>query len=73
MEEVTFTDSAFEQYVRDLILKPSPSVIYTSDLWAVTEFVMPEEVTDFSDLHYFTGLHSLTIHNGCLLYTSRCV
>ena len=25
---------------------------------------MPEEVTDFSDLHYFTGLHSLTIHNG---------
>lgn len=64
MEEVTFTDSAFEQYVRDLILKPSPSVIYTSDLWAVTEFVMPEEVTDFSDLHYFTGLHSLTIHNG---------
>ena len=76
VEEVTFTDSAFEQYVRDLILKPSPSVIYTSDLWAVTEFVMPEEVTDFSDLHYFTGLHSLTIHNGmfddytCLLYTS---
>ena len=64
VEEVTFTDSAFEQYVRDLILKPSPSVIYTSDLWAVTEFVMPEEVTDFSDLHYFTGLHSLTIHNG---------
>lgn len=64
MEKVTFTDSAFEQYVRDLILKPSPSVIYTSDLWAVTEFVMPEEVTDFSDLHYFTGLHSLTIHNG---------
>ena len=50
--------------MRDLILKPSPSVIYTSDLWAVTEFVMPEEVTDFSDLHYFTGLHSLTIHNG---------
>ena len=45
-------------------LKPEKDGLFCEKIFGPTKDWVPEEVADFSDLHYFTGLHSLTIHNG---------
>lgn len=63
IEIVDLSDPALETYVRDLLSRGSGSDLTTADLWSITEMVIPEEVTDLSQMHYFTGLTSLTIEN----------
>lgn len=61
VEPVTLADAALDAYVRELLSKSSDSELTTADLWSITELVVPEEVADFSQLHYFSGLTSLAI------------
>lgn len=63
IEVVDLADPNLEIYVRDLLSRGSGSDLTTADLWSITEMTIPQEVTDFSQLHYFTGLTSLTIEN----------
>lgn len=62
IEDVTFADTTLEAYVQEQLNKTGRT-LKTNDLWAVTELEVPEEVAVLSDLSYFTGLESLTIHN----------
>ena len=63
LEEVTLSDSALDQAVREQLgLGPSDPLM-SDVLWSVTHLTVPETVTDLSDLAQFTGLQSLTIQN----------
>lgn len=64
IEEISFASPELEAMVREQLYLPDASPVLTSDLWDVTELTLPETVTDYSDLHYFTSLTSLTIQNS---------
>lgn len=64
IEEVHFSDSAFEESVRKILNVDSEKVLFTNDLWEITTFLVPENVTDYSDLRYLPYLQDLTIQNG---------
>lgn len=64
VEEITFASRELESFVRDTLYIPRTSAVLTSDLWSVAELEVPEDVTDYSDLRYFTNLTSLRIENG---------
>lgn len=61
VEPVTLADSAVEAALREQLLFGENTTIYTSDLWTVTEFTVPAEATDLSDLSHLMYLESLTI------------
>lgn len=63
VEPVQLSDSALDRDVRELLSRSATSELTTADLWGITELTFPEDGTDLSDLAYFTGLTSLTIHN----------
>lgn len=66
IEEVTFSDSAMEQAIRETLNVASETVIYTDELWDIKEFTVPEGVTAFDDLAKLPYLTSLTISGGSL-------
>lgn len=63
VEEVTLADSAVDAAVRQLLSLDAADPIMTDDLWTIAALELPETVTDLSDLPYFTGLRSLTVHD----------
>ena len=63
VEEITLTDSAVDSTVRQLLSLNESDTIMTEDLWTIAALELPETVADLSDLPYFTGLRSLTIHD----------
>lgn len=63
IENVTLQDPALDGYVRELLNKSADAPLRSDELWNLTELVLPQEVTDFTDLTRFTGLTSLTIQN----------
>ncbi len=63
IEEVVFASPELEGYVRDTLFIPRTSAVMTSDLWQITELTLPDNVTVFSDLRYFTSLKTLVIHD----------
>ena len=64
VEEVNFVSSELETYIRESLYIPRTSPVYTSDLWTVTELSVPYDVSDYSDLNYFTNLTSLRIEDS---------
>ncbi len=64
IEEVIFTDSAIEQAVRTILGKSEIDVLFTNDLWEITEFSIPEGATDYTDIKHMQYLESLTISSG---------
>lgn len=64
VEEVHFTDAAMEAAVREILNADPEDMLYTNDLWAITDFTMPEDAQSYSDLAYLPYLHSLYIANG---------
>ena len=62
VEAVNFASPELERYVRDTLYIARTESVMTNDLWTITELTVPETVTEFSDLRYFTNLTSLTIH-----------
>lgn len=61
IEEVTFTDSAMEAEIRKKIGADSDDTVYTDALWNITDFTVPEGVSNFADLSLLTNLTSLKI------------
>ena len=64
IEEVTLTDPAIDAAVRQQLGLTAKDTLFSSDLWAITEFEMPAEAVDYSDLQWFPYLQSLTIEGG---------
>ncbi len=61
VETVELTDPALEGYVRELLGRSDSYDLTTADLWSIEEMTIPAEVTDFSQMGYFSGLLRLTI------------
>ncbi len=62
VEEAVFADPGMEAYVQSM-LRRGDRKLKTNDLWTISGMDLPEDVLSLEDLHYFTGLSSLTIHN----------
>ena len=63
VEPAEFASPAFETFIREQLELSAADTIMTDDLWSVTELVVPDTITDVTDLSYFTGLTSLTLQN----------
>jgi len=59
VELVEFHDETIEAMIREELMFADDTEIYTNDLWAITEFTVPAEVTDCRDLALLTRLRSL--------------
>ena len=64
VEEVVFEDSAFEDAVRLQLGVSDSQVLYSNDLWSMTEFSVPSAAISCHDLRWMPNLVSLTIE-GC--------
>lgn len=72
VEPVTFTDAAMEQAIREVLGVDGSKILYTNDLWTITEFTVPETAASYEDLELLPYLSSLTI-NGNSLPTLQCL
>ncbi len=66
VEPATFADPAMEAGVRETLGVDSSKLLYTDDLWVITELTVPEGVTDYSDLQMMPYLRKLTIQDQTL-------
>ena len=66
IEEVTFTDSVIEASVREILNLDSDTVLFTNDLWNITEFTLPDGAMNLQDISKLPYLKSLTIHDQTL-------
>ena len=76
IEPAIFMDPAMEQAVRTALNADPDDILYTNDLWAITEFTVPQEVTIFEDLALLPSVQKLTIQNntiGTMGYLSNLV
>lgn len=62
VEAVTLNDAAIEAAIRDILGVGADTVLYTNNLWTITEFTVPAKAADLSDLGYLIYLESLTIN-----------
>ncbi len=63
VEEVEFADAYLEEIIREKLMYGSETVLYTDDLWTITELEVPADVISLQDLQYMTGLEKLTIQS----------
>ena len=64
IEPVTFQEPSIEALVRKQLNYSDNTIIYTNDLWTITELTVPEEATVYSDLAGMINLKSLSIPNA---------
>ncbi len=62
IEEVAFTDPAVEAALREALNADDETVLYTNDLWSITEFTVPKQAKDLSDLRHLAFLEKLTLN-----------
>ena len=61
IEEVEFVDVAIEELIQQQLMFGHETVIYSDDLWAITELTVPAEAIDLSDLRHLLYLEKLTL------------
>ena len=61
IEPVEFADSAMEAQIRSLLGAGEDDILYTDDLWAITEFTVPAEAEVLDDLAFLPYLESLSM------------
>ncbi len=61
IEEVTLEDALLDELIREALMVSADTILYTNDLWAVSEFTVPEEALSLNDLSYLQYLTRLTI------------
>ena len=64
IEPVVFQEPVIESMVRQFLNYSDETVIYTDDLWGITELVIPEEAAVYSDLSGMMNLKKLSIPNA---------
>lgn len=63
VEPAVFMDAEVEFALRDQLGMTRTEILYTNDLWAVTDFTVPETARTLEDLAKLTHLENLTIKN----------
>jgi len=63
IEPAIFMDAAMETAVREALAVDADHVLYTNELWGISDFTVPEAVTNLEDLRLLPYLTSLTISN----------
>ena len=77
IEEAKFSDPAVELALRTILGIEEGEVLMTNQLWAITEFTMPEDATSFEDLKLLPYLKKLTVSQqrldslSCLSYVTE--
>lgn len=66
VEAVTFTDDGFEAALRQHLGYGPDRVIYSNNLWTITELTLDASVGSCADLKWLPNLQSLTV-NGAVL------
>lgn len=61
IEPAVFMDPNMEQAVRDALDISPSAIVYTNDLWEITSFVVPSNVTSLDDLAMMPYLETLAI------------
>lgn len=64
IEELEFTDATLETELRKLLNADADKVLFTNDLWTITEFTMPEGVKRYDALKHMAFVKKLTIKKG---------
>ena len=67
IEPITFTDKTLEGAIRTALNTDEADILYTNELWEITEFTVPEGVQNFSDLSLLPYLNTLTIEGQDLV------
>jgi len=63
IEPAIFMDPAMESAIRTAINADANDILYTDDLWQITEFTIPEDAHTLEDLRLLPYLRSLTIND----------
>lgn len=63
IEEVTISDPAMDQAIRQQLQVDQNHTLYTNELWTITSFIVPEDAESLSDLAKLPFLQQLTIRN----------
>ena len=66
IEPAIFMDAAIEASVRELLGAEEGDILFTNELWDITEFTVPEGVASYEDLKLMPYLKKLTIQNQTL-------
>lgn len=66
IEPAIFMDPSVEQLVRRTLEFSDNQIVYTDDMWGITEFVYPEDAMSLDDLALMPYLSSLAVHNMSL-------
>lgn len=61
VELVEFADPAMEASIRELLGTRENDVLYTNDLWVITDFTVPQDAATLTDLSLLPYLKTLTI------------
>lgn len=62
-EKVAFADAAVEQEMRRILEVSADKELFTSDLWKIKEFTLPENVQSLEDLRHLAFAEKLTVSN----------
>ena len=63
IEPVVFADDAMEDSIRQLLGVSGSKILYTNELWDITEFTVPENAHSLADLSLMPYLKALTLQN----------
>ena len=61
IEEVQFADAIIEELIEGQLMFGEDTVIYSNDLWTITELTVPAEALDLSDLRHMMYLETLSL------------
>lgn len=61
IEEVQFADAYIEELIQQQLMFGHETVIYSDDLWSITELEVPAEAVELSDLRHLLYLEKLSL------------
>jgi len=63
IEPAVFEDDAMEETIRQLLGVSGSKILYTNEMWDITEFTVPENAHSLADLALMPYLKTLTLQN----------
>lgn len=66
IEPAVFEDDAVEAAIREVLGVTESKILYTNELWDITEFTVPANAQSLADLELMPYLKSLSIHDLAL-------
>lgn len=64
IEPVELADAAIDHAVRELLKVDESHILYSNELWSITELRVPKDATTLSDLNWMPFLQKLTIQGA---------